>query len=64
MTSLHTFLHTQYGYVLGGGVCVSAHQCGSLLNHKVCVGCVTLRAHSLNRPAQQMQLTDCVPAAV
>lgn len=46
MTSLHTFLHTPY--VLGApGLCVSAHQYGFLLNHKVLCGCVMLRVHYL-----------------
>lgn len=49
MTSLHTFLHTQYALLLGGGgLCLTP----SVLDHKqcVCVACAILRAY--NHPEQ------------
>lgn len=47
MTSLHTFLHTQYALLLGG-LCLTP----SVLDHKqcVCVACAMLRAY--NHPEQ------------
>lgn len=48
MTSLHTFLHTQYALLLGGGLCLTP----SVLDHKqcVCVACAMLRVY--NHPEQ------------
>lgn len=54
MTSLHTFLHTQYALLLGGGLCLTP----SVLDHKqcVCVACAMLRA---SRAVNAADLTAC-----
>lgn len=51
MTSLHTFLHTQYVYVLGRSVSQSISM-ASVRNEQSVCGCVMLRAYSHNHPGQ------------
>lgn len=49
MTSLHTFLHTQYALLLGGGAVSYSIRVGSQAVC-VCVACAMLRAY--NHPEQ------------